>query len=142
MLVCYGFLLYRIKVSKANILLCYYKIAQFIICLCRCCTCQTPPANTSILPILFRRLLSDVSANSLWLKQCSHIWAILTKWTKSSYHLLCLSDTHSICKNIVSVVQFYNSNLDSDLLTPCYIMSLLAIWIISSSDTYFLTCCR
>ena len=90
--------LYRIRVSKACIFFSTCQIAQFKATICRRCPCQPSTTDTSISPILLRRLLANVSANSLR-SNSAPTFALTHKiGQKSPIVCLCLSGTDTICK--------------------------------------------
>ena len=92
------FFLYRIRVSKACIFFSTCQIAQFKATICRRCPCQPSTTDTSISPILLRRLLANVSANSLR-SNSAPTFALTHKiGQKSPIVCLCLSGTDTICK--------------------------------------------
>ena len=99
-----GFLSYRthfpirIRVSKACIFFSTCQIAQFKATICRRCPCQTSTTDTSISPILLRRLLANVSANSLR-SNSAPTFALTHKIGQNSPIVcLCLSGTDTIYK--------------------------------------------
>ena len=92
------FLLYRIRGSKACIFFSTCQIAQFKATICRRCPCQPSTTDTTISPILLRRLLANVSANSLR-SNSAPTFALTHKiGQKSPIVCLCLSGTDTICK--------------------------------------------
>ena len=92
------FFLYSIRVSKACIFFSTCQIAQFKATICRWCPCQPSTTDTSISPILLRRLLANVSANSLR-SNSAPTFALTHKiGQKSPIVCLCLSGTDTICK--------------------------------------------
>ena len=87
-----------IRVSKACIFFSTCQIAQFKATICRRCPCQPSTTDTSISPILLRRLLANVSANSLR-SNSAPTFALTHKiGQKSPIVCLCLSGTDTICK--------------------------------------------
>ena len=88
----------KIRVSKACIFFSTCQIAQFKATICRRCPCQPSTTDTSISPILLRRLLANVSANSLR-SNSAPTFALTHKiGQKSPIVCLCLSSTDTICK--------------------------------------------
>ena len=116
---CHGtFLLYRIRVSKACIFFSTCQIAQFKATICRRCPCQPSTTDTSISPILLRRLLANVSANSLR-SNSAPTFALTHKiGQKSPIVCLCLSARTPSANCYLIVVQFDKCNLGYVLLTP------------------------
>ena len=88
----------RIRGSKACIFFSTCQIAQFKATICRRCPCQPSTTDTSILPILLRRLLANVFANSL--RSNSAPTFALTHKIGRNFPIicLCLSGTDTICK--------------------------------------------